>query len=95
MVSESTPSLPSRLGSTRPALPFDGVDDDLQPGLGDPGGVDVPQQRPGVRVEDAGREVQVADLAGERPPVLLPREHPVQLALAGLRRGRRRARRRT
>ncbi|MGQ4443192.1 hypothetical protein ACN6LI_000677, partial [Streptomyces violaceoruber] len=28
------------------------------------------QQGPGVGVEHAGREVQVPDLAGERPPVL-------------------------
>ena len=68
-----------------------GVDDDLEPALGDPGGVDRPQQLEGVALHDAGREDEVADLARERAPELPRGEDPLQLALAGLATGRRRA----
>ncbi len=61
-----------------------GVHDHLQPGLPDPGGVHRPQQVARVGVEDAGREGQVPDLAGEGPPVLLARVDAVELALPGL-----------
>ncbi len=75
---------PQQAGQDQPGTAVGGVDDDLEPGVGDPAGVDVPQQRAGVRVEDAGREVQVADLPGEGTPVLLAGVDPVQLALAAL-----------
>ena len=64
---------------------MDGVDDHLQTGLRDAGGVRRAQQGSGVRVEDAGGELQIADLPGEGSPVLLACVDPVQLALAGLR----------
>ncbi len=84
MVSESTPSLPSRLGSTRPALPLDASTTTFSPDSAMPVMSTFRSSDPGVGVEDARREVQVADLAGEGTPVLLPREHAVQLALPAL-----------
>ena len=95
MVRASTPSRPSRLGRTSPALPLEASTTTLSPASAMPVVSTARSSEPVYESKTLDGEVQVADLAGEGPAVLLACVDPVQLALAGLRRGRRRARRRT
>ena len=60
------------------------VDDHLEAGALDQVDVDGRFEGGGVLLEGAGRVDDVADLAGQDPAEVLPREHPLELALARL-----------
>ena len=83
-VSTSTPIRPSRPGSTSDAVPPAQSTTTFELGVPHPAHVHAAQQVVRVGLDHPGRVGQLGDLAGERPPVLLPGEHPLELARGGL-----------
>jgi hypothetical protein len=80
----SAPSFASTFGMTNAGRAERVVDDHLEGALGHRGHVHGAGQGGGVELDGPGREADVADVAGEDPPVVLAVEEALDLALRAL-----------